>query len=108
MMLHERCLQVKYEDLCADFRPVARRILEFAGAPDVEAAIRVVEPTMHARSVGKHRSQSARDQRKVMAIVKPLLLSLGYLADDPERPRRSVWHSHFVDRVLDRLRAARR
>lgn len=89
-MLRERCLEVRYEDLCLDFDRTARRVLAFAGAPDPEAGIRLLAPTIRVTSIGKYRQASRRDQQRVLPILKPLLLSLGYLADDPERPRPSV------------------
>jgi len=108
MMLRERYLEVRYEELCGNFVPVAQRVLEFAGAPDPEAAMRRMEPKVHATSVGKFRRHSRRDVRQVMEIIKPLLLSLGYLREDPERPSWSLWHSAIADKLTDRLRQSRR
>jgi hypothetical protein len=109
-MLRERCLEVRYEDLCLRFDATARRVLEFIDAPDPEAAIRAVRSGVRTASVGKHRQQAARKQRQALAITKPLLLSLGYLDADPEPPRPSLWHSRPMDNLIDRYkkRLARR
>jgi hypothetical protein len=104
MMLRERYLEVRYEDVCRNFTPVARRVLQFAGAPEPEKAIGVMRPKIHSGSIGKFRQGSRRDQQQVMEIVKPLLLSLAYLKEDPEQPKRSVLHSRAADTLLDRLR----
>ena len=103
-MLGERYLEVRYEDLCADFAATAERVLRFAGAPDVGGAIARVAPLVHGDSVGRHRREPARAVREVVAIAKAELLAFGYLERDPERPRRSPWHSAFADDLVDRLR----
>ncbi len=107
-MLRERYLDVRYERLCADFPAAARRILEFAGVPDPGSAISRMQPKIRSASVGKYRRHSRRELQPVMDIVKPLLLELGYLPEDDERPRPSIWHSALADRWLDRLRARRK
>lgn len=103
-MLGDRYLEVRYEDLCGDFAATAERVLRFAGAPDVGGAIARVAPLVHGDSVGRHRRERARAVREVVAIAKAELLAFGYLERDPERPRRSPWHSAFVDDLVDRLR----
>ena len=94
-MLRERCLEVRYEDLCLDFERTARRVLEFVGAPSVDAAIAALSPRISSAAVGRHRREPRRKVRAVVEIEKPLLLSLGYLDVDPEPP---AW--------TDRARAA--
>jgi len=108
MMLRERYREVRYEELCGNFGPVARRVLDFAGAPDPEAALRRMEPNIHATSIGKFSRQSRRHQRQVIEIMKPLLLSLGYLTEDPDRPSWSIVHSGAADKLIDKLRNWRR
>ncbi len=103
-MLGERYLEVRYEDLCADFAATAERVLRFAGAPDPARAISRVAPLVRLTSVGKHRRAPARALQEVVEIAKPELLSFGYLARDPERPRPSVRYSRFADDLLDRRR----
>jgi hypothetical protein len=100
-MLGERYLEVRYEDLCADFAATAERVLRFAGAPDPAGAISRVAPLVRLTSVGKHRRAPARALQEVVEIAKPELLSFGYLARDPERPRPSVRYSRFADDLLD-------
>jgi hypothetical protein len=78
-MLHERYLEIRYEDLCADFAQTSSRILAFCDLPVVEAALRQVEAKVSLASIGKFRKQPLRKQRQVMRLIEPNLLSLGYL-----------------------------
>ena len=55
-MLHERYMEVRYEDLCENFAATADRILSFAEAPDPEAAIAQYEGKTRTSSIGKYRS----------------------------------------------------
>lgn len=103
-MLRERCLEVRYEDLCRDFPATAARVLRFVAAPAVDAAIERLGPSVRATSIGKHRLQASRALAEVVAIEKPLLLALGYLASDPEPPRPSVWNLRAVKLAGRRLR----
>lgn len=105
-MLRERCLEVRYEDLCRDFDATARRVLDFAGVPDpaARAAIGRLAPSVGATSIGKHRLQSRRALADVIEIEKPLLLALGYLSRDPEPPRPSPWNLRAVRLAGRRLR----
>lgn len=109
MMLRERYLEVRYEDLCRDFAATAGRVLRFAVVSDAaaRAAIARLAPTVRDASVGKHLHRPRRAVAEVVAIEKPLLLALGYLDADPERPRPSVWNLRAVARVGRRLRRAR-
>ena len=66
--------------------------LAFAGVADAAPAIEAMKTTVRSASIGKHRRKSARQQRQVLSIVKPLLLSLGYLDADREPARRSLRH----------------
>ncbi len=102
-MLRERCLEVRYEDLCLRFDETATRVLEFLNAPQPDAAMRAIRSDVHGGSVGKHRGKPIRKQQEVVAVAKPLLLSLGYLEEDPEPPLASLWHSHRMDQLIDRF-----
>lgn len=103
-MLRDRCLEVRYEDLCLRFDATARRVLEFIDAPQPDAALHAVESRVRTASIGKYRWQPRRRQERVLAVTKPLLLSLGYLQADPEPARFSLWHSRHMDDLIDRLR----
>jgi hypothetical protein len=103
-MLRERYLEVRYEALCTDFAATARRVLQFARAPEPESAIDRIGPLVQRTSIGKHRRAPAGALRDVMAIAKPDLLAFGYLERDPERQRASVRYSRFVDDFIDRRR----
>lgn len=107
MMLRERYLEVRYEALCADFEATARRVLAFAGVGHPDQALHAIQHKIYRTSVAKHRTRSARDQRQVMAIIKPLLLSLGYLDADHETPPQSLWHSARMDNLIDGVRKRR-
>jgi hypothetical protein len=107
MMLRERHLEVRYEDLCRDFAATAARVLRFVGAPAADAAIARVGPSVRTTAIGKHRDRSPRAVAEVVEIEKPLLLGLGYLDSDPEQPRPSVWNLRAFARVGRRLRRAR-
>lgn len=103
-MLRERCLEVRYEDLCLRFDVTARRVLEFLNASQSDAALRALESRVRTVSIGKFRQQPRRRQERVLAVTKPLLLSLGYVQVDPEEPRFSLWHSRRMDDLIDRSR----
>jgi hypothetical protein len=83
-MLHERYIEIRYEDLCRDFAQTSSRILAFCDLSPDEAALRQVEAKVSLASIGKFRSQPLRKQRQVMRLIEPNLLSLGYL--DRARP----------------------
>ena len=106
-MLRDRCLEVRYEDLCLRFDETAARALDFLEAPRREEAIAAVRGDVRIESVGKHRRQPERKQREVIEIAKPLLLALGYLDVDPEPPRPSLWHSNAADQFIDSRRKRR-
>ena len=107
-MLRERCLEVRYEDLCRDFAATAARVLRFVGAPAADEAIERLGPSVRATSIGKHRLQAKRALAEVVEIEKPLLLALGYLASDPEQPRPSLWNLRAVKLAGRRLRGVPR
>ncbi|MBB6250103.1 sulfotransferase family protein [Nitrospirillum iridis] len=95
-MLHGRCLEVRYEDLCQDFIPVSRRILGFLSLAPVEAALTARSATVRRGAIGKHH-QRRRQRREVLRLIEPTLLSLGYL-EAPSRPSplwqvRERWYS---------------
>jgi len=81
-MLRERCLEVRYEDLCGDFENTARRVLSFLGLENERAVIDRVRPGVHRDSVHKHLKQPKKKVREVVEIAKPMLLALGYLKPD--------------------------
>lgn len=83
MMLRERHLEVRYEDLCLDFEQTAGRVLRFIGVSHPSRAIARVRPQVRTDRVNKFLHQSPRKVRQVMAVIKPLLLSLGYVDADP-------------------------
>jgi hypothetical protein len=102
MMLRDRCLEVRYEDLCMDFDRTARRVLAFAGAPLIDAALSELEPTIRATAIGKFRSKPRHDVREATALMKPLLLSLGYLSEDPETSVLRRWPFRTAERIMSR------
>ncbi|HPA17695.1 MAG TPA: sulfotransferase [Verrucomicrobiae bacterium] len=102
-MMRERLLEVRYEDLCLSFDKTAREILRFAGIARPEPAIRAVAPSVRTASIGKFRAAHKRQLQEVLAIEKPLLLSLGYLQEDSEKPlvqprRRAPWWRRLISR----------
>lgn len=82
MMMRDRYLEVRYEDLCRDFERTAGRVLDFIGAPDPSGAIARIRSRVRTDRVGKHLGEPRRKRRKVVDLIKPLLLELGYLEDD--------------------------
>ncbi len=81
-MLRERCLEVRYEDLCASFAATAGRVLGFVGVDGADRTIAALRPEVRTDSVHKHRRYSRWKLRQVLAIAKPELLALGYLTSD--------------------------
>jgi hypothetical protein len=81
-MLRERYLEVRYEDLCESFDTTAATILTFIGAADIPGTIEKMRPAIYTNSVRKHLGQPKEKIREVVEIVKPLLVSLGYLKPD--------------------------
>ncbi|HJT81603.1 MAG TPA: sulfotransferase [Chthoniobacterales bacterium] len=81
-MLRERYLEVRYEDLCESFDTAATRILEFIGASNIPATIEKMRRSVYTKSVHKYLRQPKEKVNDVVEIVKPLLLSLGYLKPD--------------------------
>lgn len=106
MMLRERYLEVRYEDLCRDFAATASRVLRFVDAPAADEAIARLAPSVRDASIGRHRAEPPRKLAQVVAIEKPLLLALRYLDVDPEPPRPSVWNLGVVGAIGRRLRRA--
>lgn len=103
-MLRDRLLEIRYESLCESFDDTARAILRFAGIAEWEPAISSIAPTVRTTSIGKFRSAPETAQREVLAIEKPLLLSLGYIQRDPERPGdHHPSHDPWWRRLMTRL-----
>ncbi|MBS0206250.1 MAG: sulfotransferase [Planctomycetes bacterium] len=86
-MLRDRYLEVRYEDLCQDFRMQARRILDHINVAGGEEIIDRLKDCVHSGSIGKHQLESRTKRREVLQIETPLLLELGYLDTDPFRAR---------------------
>lgn len=105
-MLRERYVEVRYEELCADFEAVSSSLLAAVGAPRAGEAISHLKSQVSAASVGKFRNASAQMLRRVIEIEKPLLLELGYLHEDPASARPAFRLGSAIDRVLDRWRRA--
>lgn len=81
-MLRERYLEVRYEDLCESFESTATSILRFIGAEAMSGTIEKMFPSVYKNSVGKHRRQPTQKVDEVVDLLKPLLISLGYLKPD--------------------------
>jgi hypothetical protein len=82
-MLRERYLEVRYEDLCTTFETTAEKVLHFVGPDCNRGVIGEILPAVSLKSVGKYRTESRFKLRKVLEITKPLLISLGYLEQEP-------------------------
>jgi hypothetical protein len=100
-LLRERYREVRYEDLCRDFARTAAELLKSIGVETGRDAIEGMLPTIRESSIGKYTAHSKTHQDQVLSIEKPLLLSLGYLEQDPEPWARSPWRSHLADRLID-------
>lgn len=109
-MLRGRCLEVRYEDLCLDFDATVERVLRFAGREHSAAVvIDRLGAAVRRNSIGRHRAAPPWKLRQVLAIERPLLLSLGYLHEDPVRPRPTVRaRARQARAALSALRGARR
>ncbi len=86
-MLRERYLEVRYEDLCTNFAATAQRVLAFAGVKWAAAAVADLQSTVRPASVHKHQSQPWWRMRRVLRIIKPELLCLGYLPPEDSARR---------------------
>jgi LPS sulfotransferase NodH len=82
-MLRDRYLEVRYEELCGDFRSQVRKILAHIGVADDSAAVSRLATSVHSRSIGKYRLEPRSKVREVLQIEQALLLELGYLGTDP-------------------------
>ncbi|MCC6355880.1 MAG: sulfotransferase [Verrucomicrobiae bacterium] len=87
-MLRERYLEIRYEDLCADFASAAPRVLRFAGIANPGPAIARLASVAKTSSIGKFQRATPAQMDEILAIAKPALLSLGYLREDPAQPAR--------------------
>ena len=91
VMLGEAYLELTYEDLVRRPEIVGRRFLEFVGLPVDDAALAVTARAAHPDTVGKHRSRSARQLRRVQRVIEPTLLAFGYQCDPlPPTPIHSL------------------
>lgn len=100
-MLRERYIEVRYEHLCRNFAATAPELLKAIGVENAREAIDRLLPTVRESSIGKHKAQSKPHLDQVLSIEKPLLLSLGYLEQDPEPGPQSLWRSHVADWLMD-------
>jgi Sulfotransferase family len=109
-MLHDRYIEIRYEDLCTDFMRTSSRILAFCGLPTDDAALRQVEAKVSVASIGKFCAQPLRKQRQVLRMIEPNLLSLGYLDHarplEPGTRQRLAWST--LRRPVMRLFRSRR
>ncbi len=81
MMLGERYLDVRYEDVVADPQAVAVRIARFLGMP--APALRAETFTIDSGRIGKWRRQPAATLAEVMNLLEPTLSDFGYGGDEP-------------------------
>jgi hypothetical protein len=100
-LLRERYTEVRYEGLCRDFARTAAELFKSIGVETGRDAIEGILPTIRESSIGKYKAHSKPHQDQVLSIAKPLLLSLGYLDQDPEPGARSLLRSHIADRLVD-------
>ena len=77
--LGDRCLEVRYEDLCLNLENTVGRIVDYIGTGDRDAVVRRIKPRVRTASIGKHRAMPGRRQRAVLKIVGPMLETLGYI-----------------------------
>ena len=77
-MLGPAFREMRYETLCADLPAEGRALMRWLGREPDEAALAALAARMDRRPVGKHRRQPARQQREVLALIEPMLLSCGY------------------------------
>jgi hypothetical protein len=70
----QRCLELRYEDLCLNLEASTARLSDFLGLDSVPAAL----PTAHSDSVGKFRRQLPRNRRSVIELIAPMQAVLGY------------------------------
>lgn len=82
MMLREKYMEVRYEDLCLNFGGTAERVQDFIGVEERSEVIKKISQDVYTTSVGKHRHQPKRKVKEVVEAAKPLLFSLGYLGSD--------------------------
>lgn len=78
-MLRERYLEVRYEDLCTNFSETMARVLDFAELTTPDGFAAELQAHVRTDSIGKYRRHPWWQLRRVLAIEKPDLLSLGYL-----------------------------
>ncbi len=99
-MLHDRYLEVRYEDLCHDFHKTLTRLLDTLGLKADRSAITQLASEVRLDSVGKFHHYPHRLQRRVLRIIEPTLRSFGY----PLEP--SPWSRGPFGRILARLSGA--
>jgi len=104
LMLRERYVEVRYEDLCSDFETQATRVLSAVLAPNPDGAIASLRSQVSTASIGKFRQRPARLVSRVVELQKPLLLELGYLDRDPASSGHLFRLGSAADRVVDRFR----
>lgn len=84
--LGERCLELRYEDLCQRPEAGLARLHAFLGSglgPGLGIAPPAMAlPTVHSNSVGRFRRQPRRKIRAVLRLIAPLQAELGYPIDE--------------------------
>ncbi len=76
--LGERCLELRYEDLCQRPEQTIARLSAFLGIGPAATA----RPAIHLDSVGKFRRQPRGKVREVLLRIGPLQAELGYPVQD--------------------------
>ena len=94
-MLRERCLEVRYEDLCLDFQKTANRVLAFCGLENRDGFLDRFSSTVRTASVGKYKSEPPEKLAEILEIESPLLLSLGYDLDEAPTGKSRLWRRLF-------------
>ncbi len=79
-MLGERYREVRYEPLCTDFIAVMTSLLDWLGLAVVPPALEHTAGTVFDHAIGKHRKRPRRQNRAVLRLIEPTLISLGYMA----------------------------
>lgn len=78
-MLKNRYLEVRYEDLCNNFVPTVEHLFAHLNINVDPEFLAGFSREIYSHSVGKYRRQPRIRRRRVLRIIEPLLLSLGYV-----------------------------
>lgn len=77
-MLGPAFREIRYEALCADPMAEGRALMRWLGHATNEEALSALAERTERGAIGKHRRQPARQQREVLELIEPMLLSCGY------------------------------